>query len=130
MNIDTLKTELTTDPLVRGYAGMNDADVAVDINTVYRTSNKAIMTASEVFNAIDKTEFNALVAADQQRVWNTLHLGEINPFGLEAALFTDIFGGGSTTITTLQGLRVNNISRGVELGIGVVREGHIQEARL
>ena len=129
MDIGILKIELTTDPLVRNYSGMSDADVAIDINTVYRTSNKSVMTGTAIFNAIDKVEFNALSNANKQMVWNILHLSEINPFGLEAALFVDMFGGGSTTITTLQSLRKNNISRGVELGIGNVKEGYVTQAR-
>ncbi len=129
MNIDVLKTEITGDPLARGYAGMTDEEVAIDINIVYRTSNKATMSGTEVMNAINKAEFNALPATDKQMVWDILHLGSINPFGLEADLFSDIFGI-STTITTLQTLRKNDISRGVELGIGNVRVGNVEEARL
>ncbi len=129
MNIDILKTELTTDPLTRGYSGMTDLQATDDLNTVYRTRNKTIMTSTEVFNAIDKTEFNDLSVTNKKLVWDILHLGELNPFGLEADLFQDIFGG-STTITSLQTLRKDNISRGAELGIGSVREGNVWEARL
>lgn len=130
MNIEILKTEIITDPLVRGYASMTDLQVAEDINTVYRTTNKLVMAGTEVLNAIDKAEYNALTDANKQLVWNVIHVGDINPFGVEADLFVDIFGGGSTTITTLQALRLNNVSRGVELGIGNVREGNVMEARL
>ena len=130
MNIDVLKTEITDDPLTRGYSSMTDAEVVTDMNTVYRTSNKATMPASEVLNAIDKAEFNGLIAANKQLIWDILHIGDINPFGIEADLFVDTFGGGSTTITSLQALRKNDISRGVELGIGNVREGHVWEAKL
>lgn len=127
--IDTIKTEITNDPLPRGYSGMNDEAVAVSMNTVDRTTNKSSLTGSEVMNAIDKTEFNGKSDAQKQQVWNILHLGTINPFGLEADLLTDIFTGGSTTITTLATLRLNSVSRGVELGVGVVKVGHVQEAR-
>ncbi len=130
MDLNILKTELITDPLTRGYSGMSDKDAATDLNTVYRTTNKTIMTSTEVFNAIDKVEFDALSATNKQLVWDILHIGNINPFGLEAVIFIDIFGAGSTTITTLQALRVNNVSRGVELGIGKVRAGNVGEARL
>ena len=127
--IDIIKTELTDDTLGRGYAGMTDAQAAADINTVYRTRNKATMEAHEVIQQIVKTEFNALSAADTQLTWDLLHLGTLNPFGVEADLFTDAFGGGSTTIANLQSARVDNISRGDELGIGVVKIGNVQEAR-
>jgi hypothetical protein len=61
-------------------------------------------------------------------VWNILHLGNINPFGIEADLMQDIFGA-STTITALQAARKENISRAEELGLGVVGAGQVEEAR-
>jgi hypothetical protein len=127
---DVLKTEVATDPLGRGYAGMTDEQVAVDLNTVYRERNKGILTGTQVLNAINKTEFLALSPTKQERIWNVLHLGEINPFGIEAAIFVDEFGGGSTTITTLQALRKESVSRATELGLGKVRVGYVTEARL
>jgi hypothetical protein len=36
MNIAALATELTTDPLTRGYSGMSDQAAADDVNTLYR----------------------------------------------------------------------------------------------
>jgi len=128
-DIVKLKTEIDTDPLARGYSGMSDAAVAVDINTVYRTVNKDTMTGTEVLNAIVKSEFNALTAENKQLVWDLIHLGTLNPFGLEASLLTDAFGGGSSTITALAALRKTNVSRAEELGLGHVYEGHVQEAR-
>ncbi len=129
MDIDILKTEIDTDPLVRGYDGMTDAEVVTSMNTVDRTTNKESLTGSEVMNAIDKAEFTALSATNKAMVWNIVHIGIVNPFGIEADLMIDLFGGGSTTITTLAALRLNNVTRGEELGIGRVREGNVQEAR-
>lgn len=128
--IDVLTDELTNDPLTRGYSGMTDAAAATDLNTAYRERNRGELSGTVIFNAITKSEFNALATADQQRVWNILHLGTINPFGLEADLFVDLFGGGSGTIAALQAIRKEPISHGGELGIGVVRAGNVQEARL
>ena len=87
------------------------------------------MSGSEILNSIDKTEFNALSNANKQLIWDIIHVGTINPFGVEADLFTDIFGGGSNTIVALSTARKSGVSRGQELGIGKVREGHVQEAR-
>lgn len=42
MDYPVLADELTTDPLVRGYAGMTDAQAADDLNTVYRSSPAVI----------------------------------------------------------------------------------------
>jgi len=130
MDIIRLKTEIDADPLTRGYAGMTDAQVKADGHTKYRTRNKTSLTGSEVLNAIDKTEFNSKTDAQKQQVWDLVHLGSLNPFGIEASLMVDIFGGGSVTIVALQALRVESISRWEELSLGNVREGHIQKVRV
>jgi len=62
-------------------------------------------------------------------VWNLMHLGELNPFGVEAGLMVDVFGAGSDTITTLSTLRKEAISRATELGLGYVKPGHVEKAR-
>lgn len=130
MNLGILKTEITDDPVSRGYSGMSNKDAATDLNIKYRTKNKETMSSTEVMNAIDKNEFNVLSADNKQLIWNILHISNINPFGIEADLFVDVFGGGSVTISSLTSLRVVNISRAVELGLGKIREGHVLEARL
>ena len=128
MDIGILKTEIDIDPETRGYGGMTDIQVADDINTTYRTTPKKSVTGSEVLNAIDKAEFLLLSDTNKQMVWDLVHLGTLNPFGIEADLLVDVFGG-SVTITALQAMRLNNVSRGVELRIGFVREGHVIKAR-
>ena len=35
-DFNAIKAEIDTDPLTRGYSGMNDQAVADDLNTVYR----------------------------------------------------------------------------------------------
>lgn len=127
--LDILKTELTTDPLGRGYSGMSDEAAADDLNTSYRERNRDTMPSHEVFNAIDKTELNALLATVQQQIWDVLHLGTVNPFGLEADLFVDAFGGGSATITALAAARKESITRATELGLPHIRPGMVEEAR-
>ena len=130
MDLDALKTEVTTDPLARGYAGMSDAEVADSLNTVNRTINKTSMTASEVFNSIDLAEFDGLSNANEAKIWNVLSMGVLDPFGLEATIFTDVFGGvNSETIKKLKADRKTAVSRAVELGFGVIKEGHVAEAR-
>ena len=130
-NIDALKIELDADPLARGYAGMTDLQAADSFNdTVDRVPpGNPTFSASEVFQRLDETEFAALAATDKQSVWDVLHLGEINPWGLEADIITTAFGG-SVTVTALQSWRNGKrVSRGVELGFGIVREGHVAMAR-
>ena len=87
------------------------------------------MTGTEVINSVKASEFNALTSASQQRIWDTLHLGALNPFGIEATIFTNVFGAGSSTIATLQVLRVESISRSEEIGLGTVAEGQVTKAK-
>ena len=130
MAIAKLKTEITDDPLGRGYAGMTDAEIAISLNTANREVNKTLMTASEVLNAIDITEWNALTDAAQQKIWDVLHIGEINPFGVEATIFIAVFGGGSDTITALAVARIIYISRVSELGLSGMAISDITKVRV
>lgn len=123
-----LSDELLNDPLSRGYSSMSDEDAAADLNTVYRERDRETMSASAVYQAIDRTEFQALTVAQQQEIYSILSFGEVNPFGKEADVFVEIFGAGST-ITALQAARKEPISRANELKLGIVKPGHVGEAR-
>lgn len=130
MDYIILKEELDTDPHGRGYSSMTDEEAAADLNTAYRERDRLSMTASEVLNAADQDEYNALSDAAREAFWRILHMGsELNPFGMEANIMVAIFGVGSDTIAALQVLRKENISRGVELGLGHIRIGHVIHAR-
>lgn len=129
MNIAALKVEL-----LAGHpdTGAYDADAVLamdELNLVNRTTNRTSMTGSEVANAVVPSEFAALDATEQVEFWNVVHLGDLNPFGIEATLLTNIFGGGSDTIIALNALRKNNVSRAVEIGLGIIKHGHVLEAR-
>jgi len=129
MNISTLKSELLSGHPVTGAYDADDALAADQINLVNRTKNRTSISASEVVNAFDSAEFTALSDANKALVWNIVHIGELNPFGIEATLLTSIFGGGSNTIVNLAALRTDNISRADELGLGVVGANHIELSR-
>ena len=130
MSIALLTTELASGHPDTGAYDGNAETAADELNAINRTTNKTSMTSSEVYNAIDPTEYTALSTTDKEEVWNIIHLGELNPFGLEATRMTALFGGGSTTITALAALRKNNVSRAVEIGFGFVKPGNVLEARL
>jgi hypothetical protein len=129
-NITALKNEIDSDPLTRGYAGMTDAQVAADLNTVYRTRNRTSMSGDEIFNSFDATEYNALTQ-DQKRDLLTLCARDtIDPFGTaNVNVITENFGGGSTTAATLNTLRVENVSRADELNLGSITASHVSHAR-
>ena len=128
-NIQILADELTNDPEGRGYSDMDDAAAAVDLNTVYRTINKTSMTASEILNAVDETEYLALTDAKKDRMWQLLAIGDLNPFGVEEQLMIGIFGSGSTTITALAADRKTAVSRAQELGLRKLRVTDVKDSR-
>ena len=130
MDIDALRTELVAGHPDTGAYNVDAEIAAGELNAVNRTTNKTSMSGSEIINAVDKAEFIALTNAAEAQFWNVVHLGDLNPFGIEADLLIDIFGGGSTTIIALQALRKNSVSRAVEIGLGGVRVGHELEARV
>lgn len=130
MNIAVLKTELLAGHPSTGPYDANDVAAAAQINVVNRQRNRASMTGSEVLNAVVLSEFNALADVKQDRFMQLIGIGILNPFGREADLITSLFGGGSGTVTALASARKEDISRAVELGLGVVKLGHIQMARL
>lgn len=129
-NISIIKTELDGDPLTRGYSGMTDEQVAEDLNTVYRTINKTSLSGDELFAATDSAEFAALTD-HQESLWVSFcGRSSIDPFGASNVAFVQyVFGGGSTTVSNLNSLRTESVSRAAELGVGVVRPGEVTEAR-
>lgn len=129
MDYQTLNTELTTDPLGRGYAGMTDEQAAADLNTVYRTRDRAILTGAQIWEQTQPSEYNALTDAQKNQWIGFCGISVHDPFGPSAQFVLDLFGGGSTTVANLQTARVENISRGAELGLGVITEGAVHSAR-
>ncbi len=128
-DLAALKAELDAGHPDTGAYDPDHGIAAGELNAVNRTLNRPTMTGSEVFNSVVKSEFNALSDTDQRRVWDILHLNQLNPFGLEADLFLDLFSAGSATIIALQALRKDAVSRAVELGLGFVNFGDVETAR-
>lgn len=128
-NYFTLWNEINSDPLGRGYSSMSNASIAGNLNQANRSVNKSTMSSTDVINAIKISEFNNLSAASQQRIWDTLGLGVLNPFGIEATIFTNVFGVGSSTISLLAACRVSLVSRGEEIGLGLIAEGQVIKAK-
>lgn len=124
-----LRAELDTDPLVRGYGAMTDQQAADDLNTVYRTRNRSNMTGKEVKDRIDVTEWGARTDPQKQIVLALCNRDDLNPFGIDATIFQDAMTGATNTLAALNTYRVENISRGEELGFGVLTAAHIDTAR-
>ena len=132
-----LADELSGDPLGRGYLGMSDQAAAEDLNTSYRTRNRASMSGDEIAQAADPTEFDALdsgaadLTADVKSHWLALcGRSEIDPFATaNVQLVISIFGAGSVSVSNLNTARVESITRATELGLGDVKSRDVGYAR-
>ncbi len=134
---DTLKDELANDPLGRGYAGMSDQGATDDLNTSYRTRDRTSMTGDEIAQQADTAEQAGLDngavnnTADVLSHWLALCARTtVDPFATaNVQLVISIFGNPSVTRTNLIAARVESITRAVELGLNIVKVGHVAVAR-
>jgi hypothetical protein len=130
-NINLLNTEVDTDPLGRGYAGMTDQQLADSLNAADRSRNRVSMSGDEVFQSLDsQATWDALTDAARSNFLSFCARDNIDPFGAaNVALVTSIFGTPSATLTNLNNARTELVSRATELGIGSVTVGDVQYVR-
>jgi hypothetical protein len=147
MSIAKLKTELTDDPLERGYSSMTAEEASASLNTVNRTRLVALsMQELREWAGINARGFNILAGisnealTDQQRniccVADKLigtDDGKLDPGNaLHVAMINELVSAGVISAadrTALVAKATDDISRATELGLGKVRVGHIQETR-
>ena len=130
MDLAALAAELTAGHPDTGAYNADAASAAGEINALNRSRNKTTMTGSEILNNVNAAEWGTRSADQKQVIWDIVHLGDINPFGVEATLITAAFdGAGGVTLAALGAARVESISRATELGLGRVRAGTIEQAR-
>lgn len=127
--IEQLKTEITTDPLGRGYAGMSDAEAADSLNAIDRSVSVSSIAPEDVADALVASEFIALVAAKKDNVRMVLGLPTVRVQGNTRDILLDAFGPGTGTRTNLAALQTKTVSRAEELGLGIVEEKHVRWAR-
>jgi len=131
----SLRDELINDPLGRGYSAMTDAQVVAALHLRDRSKERTIMSAGEVMEHIVGSEFTALTADKKARVDRVLALGAeiiIGPGNNHNAVqeLLAAFGAGSQTVTNLSAARAETIDRAGELGLGTVRVGEVERARV
>jgi len=131
MDLYTLKAELDTDPLGRGYSGMTNLQAADSLAVADRTLSRETLDAWEAFQAVDETEWGGLSNAEKAQIKELFGMGAIKARQPSRAVdwIVAAFGGGSQTVTNLKALRDTTVNRGVELGLGNVREGEVAMAR-
>jgi hypothetical protein len=85
---------------------MTDAEIAADMNTVYRERDLSSLTGDEIFNAADPAGYAGLSNADKQLFLAICSRNAINPFGANnVQAMIPIFGAGTTTLSNLAALR-------------------------
>ena len=142
--------ELANDPLARGYAGMTDVEATDDLNTEYRDVNYPILLDAVNYAIRENgkwTEYSESAAL--QTVAGTYDNQSMKEFmdmftgftslpevdmqaaymdGLIDAMVAEGSMGGAVA-TALKAFGVRTVSRAVELELGVLRVGDIEEAR-
>jgi len=132
MDSQALWNEISADPLARGYATMTDVEVAIDMNTVYRTRTRSTLSSAEIYERINVAEFQSKTDAAKVYVRDILGLGQdvqVGPDSKARAVLLAVFGAQSATIQALAAALLVPISRAEELGLGTVKPGHVQDAR-
>lgn len=138
MSIDlaALKTEITTDPETLGYAAPLAAGQTGDVAALLNASNAAIRTdrdlvpAHEIFEAIVQSEWAALDAQEKSRIALVLSMSEVNVKGTNTrAAFTEAFANGTGTRTALVALLTKDGTRAEQLFGSGARVTHTDVAR-
>lgn len=130
MDIDALKAELSAGHPVTGPYDADDAVAAGQLNTENRTVPVKSVTGQQIFEAVVPAHYNALSADAKQLFGTIVGMGTIpvNGTNTKAAL-TAMFAGATDTLNALAALQTELVSRAVELKLGLVRAGHVEEAR-
>ncbi len=129
MDIAALKTELIAGHPDTGAYDSDDALAAAELNAVNRTRNRTSMSGREVAAEILNADYDSLTADKKSQVLALVASEDIDPFGFAANVVKDVFGSGSDTVTALAAARVEDVSRAVEIGLGTIKAGHVEEAR-
>lgn len=129
-----LRTELTTDPLSLGYAGLSDQAAADKLNATNtgRTRNRTAVPTTEVFKQVEDGAWPS--TAILQNKWAgvlsqpTVDASDPLVRGILGAIFPV---GAATTATRnrLLALGTETVSRATELGLGAVTPGDVADAR-
>jgi len=103
-SLEQLQSELSNDPLGRGYAAMTDQQVADDLNDVSREVLYNKLSGSTIFNAINPSEFVALTDQNKQLVRDVFSLGDtvdVGPNTNARDVLINAFGAGTLTLDNL-----------------------------
>jgi hypothetical protein len=129
MDLQALKTELTTDPLNRGYAALNDEQAAESLNKQDRQPNRETLDSGRFVGSIVATDYAGLTAdqRDRVRLLATPPLLYVSPHIRQE--LRDMFPANSATRTNIRAALMQTGSRAEELGLGRVTPSDVADAR-
>ena len=117
-----LEDEIANDPLGRGYSAMTDEQLLDSLNTANIDRDRTSITGREVKASVVAAEYTSLSDVQKQQMIELIKRDDLDLFGLDRDILLDIFGGASITVANLVAARTESISRGTEIGWGVVKE--------
>lgn len=130
MNLQTLKTEITTDPNTVGYSQMDDSAIADSLNAPGPQVDRDSITGGEIASAVDLAEWKALTnVLDREYVTALMSVDSIPLTQNFKQNVAGLFGAGSETRANLLALLKRTGSRAEELGLGRVTPSDVANAR-
>ena len=126
---EALRAELNGSHPVTGAYSTVDKEAAAQLNALNISHNRTSMTGREVADEIVAADYDALTEDNKTKVLALIASDTLDPFGFGANVIKNIFGAGSDTLAALAIARVETISRAVELELGEVTPGRVEEAR-
>jgi len=130
MDIPKLKAELAAGHPDTGAYSADDEVATAQLNEPNRKRPRSSLSGNQMFTATDPANFAALTDL-KRALWISWCNTDRNPYNAANVAFVQyIFGAGSQTITNLAAIRGETVGRAVELGLGLVYPGHIQNARM
>ena len=122
MNYEILKTELTKP----AYAELSDADVVEKLNAQTVIEAVDSVAGAEVFAAVDNEEYTLLSAEEKSLFHAVILMPGVSPSDPKLVA---MFGDKGKSKAALEKLQTRNTSLAKRLGLGTIREGHVQQAR-
>lgn len=127
--LQAIKTELTTDPLNRGYASLDDEQAARAFSRPDRTVDREQLPSGVLVSCLDKADFAALAAADRTYLNLFVSASDVPITAAVKQVLAGMFAAGTTTRANIVQAMQRSGSRAIELGLGNVTASDIADAK-
>lgn len=129
MDLVALKSEITTDPIGRGYSLQSDEAVADLLNAPTRMPNRDSITSGELAGAITAADWGTLTAEQKARLQFLVTPPSLQITAHLRQELRDIFPQGKDSRANLRAVLMKTGSRAEELGLGSVTPSDVADAR-